>query len=195
MLGKRVFDLALVFLTSPIWLPVIGLIWLLVRMKIGSPVWFCQTRPGRQGKPFAVIKIRTMTDAMDENGHPLPDADRLTNFGQWLRSTSLDELPELIIKGEMSLVGPRPLLVDYMPLYSERQAKRHNVLPGITGWAQVNGRNALSWAEKFQLDVWYVENRSLILDIKILYKTISKVLFRKDISSEGNATMPKFTGN
>ncbi|HIE42187.1 MAG TPA: sugar transferase, partial [Nitrospinaceae bacterium] len=123
-------DLTFVFLTSPIWLPVIGLIWLLARIKLGSPVWFCQTRPGFKGKPFTVIKFRTMTDAMHEKGNPLPDADRLTAFGKWLRSTSLDELPELIIKGEMSLVGPRPLLVDYMPLYSERQAKRHNVLPG-----------------------------------------------------------------
>ncbi len=177
--------------------PVIALLSLLVRVKLGSPVLFRQTRPGRGGKAFQMAKFRTMTDARDANGELLPDADRLTGFGQFLRSSSLDELPELwsVLKGDMSLVGPRPLLMDYLLLYSERQARRHEVRPGITGWAQVNGRNALSWDEKFELDVWYVENRTLWLDIKILFLTVWKVIKRDDINQDGEATMTRFTGS
>jgi len=177
--------------------PVIVLLSLLVRVKLGSPVLFRQTRPGRGGRAFQMAKFRTMTDARDANGELLPDADRLTGFGQFLRSSSLDELPELwnVLKGDMSLVGPRPLLMEYLPLYSERQARRHEVRPGITGWAQVNGRNALSWDEKFELDVWYVENRTLWLDIKILFMTVWKVIKRDDISQDGEATMTRFTGS
>lgn len=177
--------------------PVIALLSLLVRIKLGSPVLFRQTRPGRAGRAFQMAKFRTMTDARDANGELLPDADRLTGFGQFLRSSSLDELPELwnVLKGDMSLVGPRPLLMEYLPLYSERQARRHEVRPGITGWAQVNGRNALSWDEKFELDVWYVENRTLWLDIKILFLTVWKVIKRDDINQDGEATMTRFTGS
>ena len=176
---------------------VIVVLAILVRVKLGRPVLFRQTRPGVAGKAFQMAKFRTMTDARDANGELLPDADRLTGFGQFLRSSSLDELPELwnVLKGDMSLVGPRPLLMDYLPLYSERQARRHEVRPGITGWAQVNGRNALSWDEKFELDVWYVENRTLWLDIKILFMTVWKVVKRDDISQDGEATMSKFTGS
>lgn len=168
-----------------------------VRRKLGGPIFFCQTRPGFQGKPFEMIKFRTMTDARDPNGQLLNDAARLTPFGRLLRSSSLDELPELwnVLKGDMSLVGPRPLLMEYLPLYSLEQARRHEVRPGITGWAQVNGRNALSWDEKFKLDVWYVENQSFWLDIKILWMTVQKVLVREGVSAVGEATMPKFTGN
>lgn len=177
--------------------PVIALLGFLVRIKHGAPVCFRQVRPGKGGKPFEMIKFRTMTNECNERGELLPDAQRLTSFGQFLRSSSLDELPELwnVLKGDMSLVGPRPLLMEYLPLYSERQARRHEVRPGITGWAQVNGRNALSWEEKFELDVWYVENRTLWLDIKILFLTIWKVIRRDDISQDGEATMSKFTGS
>ena len=177
--------------------PVILLLAALVRVKLGSPVLFRQVRPGMDGRAFQMAKFRTMTDARDANGDLLPDADRLTGFGQFLRSSSLDELPELwnVLKGEMSLVGPRPLLMEYLPLYSERQARRHEVRPGITGWAQINGRNALSWDEKFELDVWYAENRSLWLDIKILFLTVWKVVKRDGISQEGEVTMSKFTGS
>ncbi|PHS70775.1 MAG: sugar transferase [Alcanivorax sp.] len=177
--------------------PAIVVIAALVRSKLGSPILFTQERPGLDGKPFKMMKFRTMTDERDENGGLLPDDVRLTKFGAFLRSTSLDELPELInvIKGDMSLVGPRPLLMEYLPLYSGRQYRRHEVRPGITGWAQINGRNALSWDEKFELDVWYVENRSLWLDIKILFLTVLKVLKRDGISHGGEATMPKFTGS
>ncbi len=177
--------------------PVIVLLSLLVRIKLGSPVLFRQTRPGRAGQAFDMAKFRTMTDVRDANGELLPDADRLTGFGQFLRASSLDELPELwnVLKGDMSLVGPRPLLMEYLPLYSERQARRHEVRPGITGWAQVNGRNALSWEEKFELDVWYVENRTLWLDIKILFLTVWKVIKRDDINQDGEATMTRFTGS
>ena len=177
--------------------PVILLLAMLVRVKLGSPVLFRQVRPGMDGRAFQMAKFRTMTDARDANGDLLPDADRLTGFGQFLRSSSLDELPELwnVLKGEMSLVGPRPLLMEYLPLYSERQARRHEVRPGITGWAQINGRNALSWDEKFELDVWYVENRTLWLDIKILFLTVWKVVKRDGISQEGEVTMSKFTGS
>ena len=167
-----------------------------MRRKLGSPVLFTQVRPGVHGKPFLMVKFRTMTDERDASGALLPDAKRLTPFGRFLRASSLDELPELwnVLRGEMSLVGPRPLLMEYLPLYSPEQARRHEVRPGITGWAQVNGRNAISWADKFALDVWYVDNRSLWLDVKILWRTVRKVLVRDGISAAGEATMPKFTG-
>ncbi len=169
---------------------------LLVRVKLGSPVLFRQERPGLGGRIFPILKFRTMTDARDASGELLPDAVRLTPFGRFLRATSLDELPELlnVLRGNMSLVGPRPLLTRYLPLYSERQARRHDVLPGITGWAQVNGRNALSWEEKFEYDVYYVENVSLALDLKILWMTLTAVFRRSDISAPGHATMPEFQG-
>lgn len=181
------------FIFSPL---LLGLI-LLIRWRLGAPVFFTQVRPGLGGLPFKMIKFRTMTDARDSNGNLLPDAERLTNFGRFLRSSSLDELPELlnILKGEMSVVGPRPLLMEYLPLYDVRQARRHEVRPGLTGWAQINGRNALSWEEKFELDVWYVENRSFWLDLKIIFLTIKKVLVREGISAAGEATMSKFTGS
>ena len=167
-----------------------------VRKNLGSPVLFRQVRPGLDGKPFEMIKFRSMKDAVDAQGNPLPDSERLTPFGKMLRSSSLDEMPELwnVIKGDMSIVGPRPLLMEYLPLYNEQQAKRHNVRPGITGYAQVNGRNAISWEKKFELDTWYVENQSLWLDFKIMLKTIKKVIAKDDISAEGEATMIKFTG-
>lgn len=177
--------------------PVMAIVAYKIRHEMGSPVLFRQTRPGLHGKPFQMIKFRTMRDAIDANGHPLPDEERLTKFGKLLRSSSLDELPELwnVLQGDMSLVGPRPLLMEYLPLYSPKQARRHEVRPGVTGWAQVNGRNAISWDEKFALDVWYVENHSLWLDLKIIWLTIRKVLKRDDISAAGEATMSKFTGN
>lgn len=170
---------------------------LLVRIKLGSPVFFTQIRPGLRGKPFQMFKFRTMTDQCGSDGLPLPDAERLTPFGRWLRATSLDELPELwnVLKGDMSLVGPRPLLMEYLPRYSPEQARRHEVRPGITGWAQVNGRNTLSWEDKFKLDVWYVDHQSLWLDIKIIWMTLKKVIVREGISAEGEATMSQFTGN
>ncbi len=169
----------------------------LVRKNLGSPVLFRQVRPGMHGKPFEMIKFRTMLDAVDAQGNVLPDDVRLTPFGRFLRSTSLDELPELwnVLKGDMSLVGPRPLLMEYLPLYSTEQARRHEARPGVTGWAQVNGRNAISWDDKFKLDVWYVDNQSLWLDIKIIFLTIKKVLVRDGISAEGEATMTRFTGS
>ena len=196
MIAKRLFDLtATIFGLLLIW-PVVLLLALLVRFKLGAPVLFCQQRPGLHGQPFMMYKFRTMTDELDTNGNLLPDADRLTGFGRFLRSSSLDELPELInvLKGDMSLVGPRPLLMEYLPLYSPDQSRRHEVRPGITGWAQVNGRNAIGWEEKFRLDVWYVENQSLLLDIRILWMTMEKVFKRDGISQEGEATMSKFTG-
>ena len=176
--------------------PILIVISLMIRREMGTPVFFNQTRPGRHGKPFQMIKFRTMRDAVHTDGHPLPDAERLTKLGRFLRSSSLDELPELwnVLKGEMSLVGPRPLLMEYLPLYSPEQARRHEVRPGVTGWAQVNGRNAISWDEKFALDVWYVENRSLWLDMKIIWLTLGKVIKRDGISAAGEATMPKFEG-
>ncbi|WP_281247541.1 sugar transferase [Qipengyuania nanhaisediminis] len=176
-------------------LPMLGVA-LMVHSKLGSPVLFTQMRPGQHGKPFRMLKFRTMLDAVDQNGDPLPDEKRLTAFGQLLRSTSLDELPGLfnVLKGDMSVVGPRPLLMDYLPLYSQEQSRRHEVRPGITGWAQVNGRNALSWPEKFALDVWYVDNRSMWLDLKILWLTALKVARRDGISAAGEATMPRFMG-
>ena len=167
-----------------------------IRREMGNPVLFRQIRPGRYGKPFTMIKLRTMREATDEKGTPLADAERLTRLGRFLRGSSLDELPELwnVLKGEMSLVGPRPLLMEYLPLYSPDQARRHEVRPGVTGWAQINGRNAISWEQKFALDVWYVDNQSLALDLRILWLTIRKVLKRDDISATGEATMPRFTG-
>jgi lipopolysaccharide/colanic/teichoic acid biosynthesis glycosyltransferase len=194
---KRLFDIvvsacALLVLALPLWV----VAWM-VRRKLGSPVFFTQVRPGMHGKPFKMVKFRSMTSERGADGELLPDAVRLTPFGRFLRSTSLDELPELwnVLKGDMSLVGPRPLLVEYLPLYSPEQARRHEVRPGITGWAQVNGRNALDWEAKFKLDVWYVDHRSLWLDIKILWLTIKKVLVREGISAAGEATMGKFTGS
>lgn len=177
--------------------PVLAVTAYKVKKNLGSPVLFKQTRPGLDGKPFEMIKFRTMKDATDKQGNLLPDSERLTPFGQKLRSTSLDELPELwnVLKGDMSLVGPRPLLMEYLPLYNGEQARRHNVRPGVTGYAQVNGRNAISWEEKFQLDTWYVDNQSLWLDIKILAKTVKQVLIKDGISAVGEATMSKFTGS
>lgn len=177
-------------------LPLLVLIWL-VRHKLGNPVFFRQVRPGLHGKPFEMVKFRTMTSERDPNGQMLPDAVRLTPFGRFLRTTSLDELPELwnVLKGDMSLVGPRPLLTEYLPLYTPEQARRHEVRPGITGWAQVNGRNAISWEDKFALDVWYVNHQNLWLDIKILWLTVRKVLRRDGISAAGEATMMRFTGS
>jgi lipopolysaccharide/colanic/teichoic acid biosynthesis glycosyltransferase len=197
MPAKRTFDLALILLAAPLILIVIGVLALLVRVKIGSPVLFAQLRPGLRGKPFRLVKFRSMTDARDAKGVLLPDAERLTPFGRLLRASSLDELPELlnVLAGEMSLVGPRPLLMEYLPLYTPEQARRHEVPPGLTGWTQVNGRNALSWEEKFALDVWYVDNRSLWLDLRILGRTIAKVLRREGISASDHATMPKFEGS
>ncbi|MCD8521156.1 MAG: sugar transferase [Saccharospirillaceae bacterium] len=176
--------------------PIIAVVAWKIRKNLGSPVLFKQVRPGKDGKSFEMVKFRTMRDAVDANGNPLPDSERLTPFGNWLRSTSLDELPELwnVLKGDMSLVGPRPLLMEYLPLYNPEQYRRHEVLPGVTGWAQVNGRNAISWEEKFKLDVWYVNNHSFWLDIKILWLTVKRVLVRDGISAEGEATMSKFTG-
>ena len=194
---KRLFDIvvsacALLVLALPLWV----LMWQ-VRRKLGSPVFFTQVRPGLHGKPFKMVKFRSMTSECGPDGELLPDAVRLTPFGRFLRAASLDELPELwnVLKGDMSLVGPRPLLMEYLPLYSLEQARRHEVRPGITGWAQVNGRNAIGWEDKFKLDVWYVDHRSLWLDIKILWLTIKKVLVRDGISAAGEATMGKFTGS
>lgn len=194
---KRLLDVLIASVATLMFaLPLLGLIGL-VRQKLGSPVFFRQTRPGLNGKPFQMVKFRTMTDERAPDGQLLPDAVRLTPFGRFLRATSLDELPELwnVLKGDMSLVGPRPLLMEYLPLYSPDQARRHEVRPGITGWAQVNGRNALSWEDKFKLDVWYVDHRSVWLDFKILWLTVRKVLVREGISAEGEATMRKFTGS
>ena len=191
---KRSFDLLIVLAAAPFWLPVLAVVALLVRLKLGAPVFFRQKRPGQGARIFEMIKFRTMTDARDPAGHLLPDAVRLTPFGKFLRSTSLDELPELlnVLRGDMSLVGPRPLLVHYLPRYSPRQARRHEVRPGITGWAQVKGRNALSWDEKFEWDVRYVESGSLGLDVKILLLTVKTVFVREGISAQGDATMPEF---
>lgn len=194
---KRLFDIiasasGLIFL-SPVFLILIYLI----RKNLGEPVFFTQERPGKDGKPFKMIKFRSMRDAVDKNGNPLPDSERLTPFGKKLRATSLDELPELwnVLKGEMSLVGPRPLLMSYLPLYNEFQNRRHEMRPGVTGWAQVNGRNALSWDEKFAHDIWYIDHYSFWLDMKILFLTVKKVFIKEGISAEGEATMPYFTGN
>lgn len=194
---KRLFDMIAAGIALLIALPILVILAALVRINMGAPILFGQLRPGLNNKPFQMLKFRTMRDAYDRDGVPLADADRITGFGRFLRSTSLDELPGLwsVLKGDMSLVGPRPLLMEYLPLYSPQQARRHEVRPGITGWAQVNGRNALSWDEKFALDLWYVEHRSFILDLKILLLTVRKVLVRDGISAAGEATMPKFTGS
>lgn len=193
---KRAIDILIVIIAGPLLLPVAIVVGGLVFLTLGKPVMFRQPRPGEHGRIFIMPKFRTMLNAVDDRGIPLPDSKRLTIFGNLLRTTSLDELPGLwcVLKGDMSLVGPRPLLVEYLPLYSERQARRHEVKPGITGWAQVNGRNALSWEEKFELDVWYVDNQSFWLDIKILFLTVLKVFKREGVSAEGEVTMPKFTG-
>lgn len=176
--------------------PVMAGLAVAVRFALGSPILFRQERPGAGGRPFTMVKFRTMRDAVDAKGQPLPDSERLTRFGRFLRSSSLDELPELwnVLRGEMSLVGPRPLLMEYLPLYSEEQARRHEVRPGVTGWAQVNGRNAISWEEKFALDVWYVDNRSFLLDLRILMLTLRKVFVRDGINQAGQATAEKFGG-
>lgn len=194
---KRGFDVALVLITAPLWLIVAILVTLLIQFTIGSPTYFTQLRPGLRGKPFRIVKFRTMTNALDSEGNPLPDIVRLTPFGRFLRSTSLDELPELwnVLKGDMSLVGPRPLLMEYLPLYTREQVRRHDVRPGITGWAQVNGRNAISWEEKFALDTWYVDHRSIWLDLRILWRTLWQVINRDGITHGNDTTMPWFTGS
>ena len=193
---KRAFDIAASTSALVVLSPVLAITAYKVKKEMGSPVLFRQTRPGLHGKPFEMIKFRTMKDATDKEGNALPDSERLTEFGKKLRASSLDELPELwnVLKGDMSLVGPRPLLMEYLPLYNAEQAKRHNVRPGVTGYAQVNGRNSLSWEDKFKLDTWYVEHQSLWLDMKILLKTVKKVIIKDGISAEGEATMSKFTG-
>jgi lipopolysaccharide/colanic/teichoic acid biosynthesis glycosyltransferase len=195
-IGKRIFDLLITMPALVLFSPVLVVVALLVRAKLGTPVFFRQERPGLHGKPFMMVKFRTMTDARDAQGTLLPDAERLTRFGRFLRSSSLDELPELwnVLRGDMSLVGPRPLLMEYLPLYSTEQMRRHEVRPGITGWAQVNGRNAISWEEKFALDVWYVDNCSLVLDLRILWLTLRKVWVREGITQTGHASAEKFTG-
>jgi lipopolysaccharide/colanic/teichoic acid biosynthesis glycosyltransferase len=194
---KRLFDVVVaVFALLMIAVPLLVLAWL-IRSRLGSPVLFTQVRPGMHGSPFTMVKFRTMTNERGPDGALLPDAQRLTPFGRFLRASSLDELPELwnVLRGDMSLVGPRPLLMEYLPLYTPDQARRHAVRPGITGWAQVNGRNAISWEEKFALDVWYVDNRSMWMDVQILWRTVRKVLVRDGISAAGEVTMPKFTGS
>lgn len=194
---KRLIDIICSLVGLIVFSPILVIVALLVRINLGSPIFFTQNRLGKNGKEFKMIKFRTMKDAVDKFGEVLPDEQRLTKFGKILRSTSLDELPELInvLKGDMTLVGPRPLLVEYKELYSERQFRRHETSPGITGWAQVNGRNSISWNERFELDVWYVDNLSFFLDIKILFMTVLKVIKRDGINEEGQVSMSKFTGN
>lgn len=194
---KHFTDFTIAFITLLLLSPLLLILMVAVRLKLGSPIFFTQVRPGLNGKPFKMVKLRTMTDARDQDGNLLPDTVRLTTFGRFLRSTSLDELPELwnVLKGEMSLVGPRPLLMEYLSRYTSEQARRHEARPGITGWAQINGRNAISWEDKFKLDVWYVDNQSFWLDLKILFLTVKKVFVREGISAEGEATMPKFMGS
>ena len=193
----RLRDLVLVLLSAPLWLPVLGVVALLVALTIGSPIMFRQSRVGQGGRIFTLIKFRSMRVAVGEDGQPLPDSERLSSFGRLLRSTSLDELPSLwnVIAGEMSLVGPRPLLPEYLPLYNSRQLRRHEVRPGITGWAQVNGRNAVSWQDRLEMDAWYVEHRSFLLDCRILLRTFVQVFRRDGISQPGHATMEPFRGN
>lgn len=193
---KRAFDIAASASALIVLSPVLAITGHKVKKNLGSPVLFRQVRPGLDGKPFEMIKFRSMKDAVDKDGNPLPDNERLTEFGKKLRATSVDELPELwnVLKGDMSLVGPRPLLMEYLPLYNAEQAKRHNVRPGVTGYAQVNGRNSLSWEEKFKLDTWYVEHQSFLLDMKILLKTVKKVIIKDGINQVGEATMSKFIG-
>jgi len=194
---KRIFDITLTLIGALFLFLVFLLTALMVKIKLGSPIFFKQVRPGLNGNLFNMYKFRSMTNECDKDGDLLIDEVRLTKFGKFLRSTSLDELPGLwsVLKGDMSLVGPRPLLVEYLPLYSERQSRRHEVRPGITGWAQVNGRNAISWDEKFELDVWYVDNQSIWLDVKILWLTVKKVIVRDGITAQGDVTMPIFRGS
>lgn len=194
---KRLFDLTASLVALIVFSPIFIVLVILIRLNLGTPVFFRQERPGYKGQIFNLIKFRTMTSEIDKNGQILPDEKRLTRFGKFLRSTSLDELPSLwcIFKGEMSLVGPRPLLVEYLPLYSNEQARRHDVKPGLTGWAQVNGRNAIGWDEKFRLDIWYVENQTFLLDLKILLLTLKKVFKREGVTAEGHVTTEKFNGN
>lgn len=193
---KRLFDIVVAFIALLLFSPILLIVAILIARRLGSPVLFRQVRPGLNGRLFTMVKFRSMRDAVDKHGNPLPDAQRLTPFGAWLRASSLDELPELwnVLKGDMSLVGPRPLLVEYLPLYSPEQARRHHVRPGITGWAQVNGRNAISWDDKFRLDCWYVDHRSLVLDLKILWLTVRRVFKRDGITQEGHVSAEKFTG-
>jgi len=194
---KRLLDIIIASIALILLSPLYFYVAHKVKKNLGSPVLFRQVRPGLHGKPFEMIKFRSMKDAVDAQGNPLPDSERLTPFGKMLRSSSLDEMPELwnVIKGDMSIVGPRPLLMEYLPLYNQEQAKRHLVRPGMTGYAQVNGRNTIGWEEKFKLDTWYVENQSVWLDFKIMLKTVKKVLAKDDINAENDATMPKFNGN
>ncbi len=194
---KRLFDFLASLFALILLSPIIALVAWKIRKNLGSPVLFRQTRPGLNGKPFEMVKFRTMRDALDQQGNPLPDSERMTPFGDKLRNSSLDELPELwnVLKGEMSLVGPRPLLMQYLPLYSKEQSRRHDVHPGVTGWAQINGRNAISWEEKFALDVWYVDNKTLWLDIKILFMTVKKVFVKEGISADDHVTIEPFTGS
>ena len=194
---KRLFDIIISFSALAVLFLPMGIIALLVRIKLGSPVLFCQQRPGKDEKPFMMMKFRTMTDEKDPDGNPIPDEQRLTPFGQFLRKTSMDELPELInvLKGDMSLVGPRPLLMEYLERYNDFQRRRHEVRPGVTGWAQINGRNATTWDERFKNDVWYVDNQSFWLDFKILAATVVKIIKREGISHDNSATMPEFEGN
>ncbi len=196
-MAKRIMDILMASAALMLLAPPLLLLSVLVRISFGSPVLFRQVRPGLHGQPFMMVKFRTRPDELGADGELLPDAERLTSFGRFLRASSLDELPELwnVLRGEMSLVGPRPLLMEYLSLYSPEQARRHEVRPGITGWAQVNGRNALSWEERFKLDVWYIDHRSLWLDLRILWLTVRKVIVREGISAQGEATMPRYTGN
>ena len=192
----RIFDILVSFLLLTLLLPLLTIISILVKYKLGSPILFKQSRPGQNGIPFLILKFRTMVNLTDSIGNQLPDNDRLTSFGRFLRSSSMDELPELwnVLKGEMSLVGPRPLLMEYLPLYSKIQARRHKVKPGITGWAQINGRNSVSWEEKLEMDVWYVDNKSFLLDLKILFLTVFRVIKKDGINKKGHATIDKFKG-
>ncbi|WP_281270197.1 sugar transferase [Billgrantia lactosivorans] len=196
-ISKRLIDVVFSALCLLLLSPLLLVLALLVRLRLGSPVLFCQLRPGLKAKPFHIVKFRTMRHECDTYGVPLADEERMTRFGQWLRASSLDELPELwnVLRGDMSLVGPRPLLMEYLPLYDARQASRHAVCPGITGWAQVNGRNALTWEQKFEMDVWYVHHRSLTLDLTILLLTVKRVVAREGIAHVGAVTMPRFRGN
>lgn len=194
---KRIFDTIVIGILSPLWVTALFVVAICVRFSLGTPVLFAQSRPGLDGRPFRMYKFRSMSDLRDESGNLLSDQLRITKFGRLLRSSSLDELPGLwcVLKGDMSLVGPRPLLMEYLPIYSAEEARRHEVRPGITGWAQINGRNTISWKDKFKLDVWYVDNQNFWLDLKILFLTFKKVLMREDISAKGESTMTKFTGN
>jgi lipopolysaccharide/colanic/teichoic acid biosynthesis glycosyltransferase len=194
---KRLFDICVSVVAIALLSPLLFVTMFVTRIKLGGPVFFRQQRPGLHGQPFEMVKFRTMTGSRDSQGNLLPDGERLTAYGRFLRSTSIDELPELwnVLKGDMSLVGPRPLLMEYLPLYSAEQRRRHEVRPGVTGWAQINGRNAISWDEKFALDIWYVDNRSFFLDLKILSLTAKNVLIRRGVNAAGSPTMPRFTGS